>query len=394
MMIENILPIANAPPLQPTEPLDRARGTLEEPQDADTFSSIMALLLQQVLAIQLPESPTPESLEVSGDAPQEGPQGVPQIMPDNGETSVPVAEEVLGAQSDITVPQPLSAATNWDVSLNPEQNVKPSGNNPSKLSMLLRSPVLNSGTQQVSDYGKSDGTISELNEAPSKELATGVTLDRLPGVLAEALGLTDSKVSDSVFPQIPHAIAALDTSDSLPTKLALHQETQPDFRFAIADPVVPDGNGSLHRHEVLPARPSQGVIAVNWAKYVAAPLRQSFVLHLEPETLGEVRIDVTRVHGDISVKMVTAMSSGKEALAAHINTLQETLLQQGLPVSQITVETGLHAGANAWHGARHQVPVPYPPDFAPSAAAPSAEEIQSLNDSAKNRHTGNLDLYV
>jgi len=129
-------------------------------------------------------------------------------------------------------------------------------------------------------------------------------------------------------------------------------------------------------------------------RYVAHPEKQTFLLHLEPESLGEVRVDISQTRGELSVKLSAATSLGREALMAHASLLKDSLVQQGLPIAQVTVEPGI--GASLWHGQGQA-----PRQFAYQETSDALVSPAELNENAfrsgypsRIAHAGALDLFV
>ena len=89
------------------------------------------------------------------------------------------------------------------------------------------------------------------------------------------------------------------------------------------------------------SRPDPGALAEQALRGVRYVVNQggdkSFLVRLAPESLGELRVNVTSVNDVIRVHFTAANMAVREALEAQLHTLRDALSRDGLDVNRITV---------------------------------------------------------
>lgn len=130
-------------------------------------------------------------------------------------------------------------------------------------------------------------------------------------------------------------------------------------------------------HRVSESRPAEnapptietiGEYAVRSVRYLARNGERTFTVRLEPESLGELRFDVTSSGSSVTVRLVSANPAVRELLETQTQALRDALAREGFAVARISVTpdsgsyTGQHhAGRDAgqtdpssdWYAARY-----------------------------------------
>lgn len=96
-------------------------------------------------------------------------------------------------------------------------------------------------------------------------------------------------------------------------------------------------------------------VTARGVKYLIREGGETITVRLVPESLGEVRFDVTRAQDSVSVRLVSANPAVRSVLESQVPGLRDQLTQDGFTVSQIVVTSdaaspnsqGGHFG-NAW----------------------------------------------
>ena len=123
---------------------------------------------------------------------------------------------------------------------------------------------------------------------------------------------------------------------------------------------------------------------------------QTMHIRLVPESLGEVRLEVTAANGDVTVKLVSANSAVREILQTHAPSLQTAIAQDHTGTVRVTVasevspQTWLSSNAHRHNGQQGDPQQPRPMSTA-TYSVPKQALTVTRRDAA---HTGNLNVYV
>ncbi len=392
MMVGDVLALAEALSIggavQSTSDQDFFRRTNAN----GAFESLFALLISQMIVSKgtSTDSLPNQKVIVMNDAAQ---QVMPSVIQTTGTISevtadvlepesptpglvsaqmTPVAEEEVLEQA---APRPVIEVSSEHV--HPEQAVSVTlAENPTDAPDSFRGPLL--------------GERSQVEETPARIETADIPLTK---VLSQR-GVTEVP-RDKVLSDVSVRVAKAVLHDSASTTVF----TQPKNRAVESEGIPPDGVAvptpkfTVEPAGITPDRVTSLGTDLR-VRYIAHPEKQTFLLHLEPESLGEVRVDISQTRGELSVKLSAATSLGREALMAHASLLKDTLVQQGLSIAQVTVEPGM--GTGLWHGQGHA-----PRHFIfqePSAASVGLAELsENALDSGYQSpiaHAGALDLFV
>ena len=99
-----------------------------------------------------------------------------------------------------------------------------------------------------------------------------------------------------------------------------------------------------------------GRFAVRGVRQLLHEGEQRMTLKVMPESLGEVRIEVTRQGGEVQVRMSATTQAVREMLEGQAHTLREALVREGFdsPRIQFTQQTPSSSGGGGWSGAGSQ----------------------------------------
>lgn len=99
-----------------------------------------------------------------------------------------------------------------------------------------------------------------------------------------------------------------------------------------------------------------GRFAVRGVRQLLHEGEQRMTLKVMPESLGEVRIEVTRQGGDVQVRMSATTQAVREMLEGQAHTLREALVREGFdsPRIQFTQQPPSSSGGGGWSGAGSQ----------------------------------------
>jgi flagellar hook-length control protein FliK len=99
-----------------------------------------------------------------------------------------------------------------------------------------------------------------------------------------------------------------------------------------------------------------GRFAVRGVRQLLHEGEQRMTLKVMPESLGEVRIEVTRQGGEVQVRMSATTQAVREMLDGQAHTLREALVREGFdsPRIQFTQQPPSSSGGGGWSGAGSQ----------------------------------------
>jgi flagellar hook-length control protein FliK len=72
-------------------------------------------------------------------------------------------------------------------------------------------------------------------------------------------------------------------------------------------------------------------------------------LHLHPESLGEVRVQVRWESGTLSARLEAATPAARDALESGAPALRATLQEHGIPVERLSVDVRMDGEARSQH---------------------------------------------
>lgn len=143
----------------------------------------------------------------------------------------------------------------------------------------------------------------------------------------------------------------------------------------------------------LQALPEQTLRVV---RYLSNNGEQTMRIRLVPESLGEVRIEVTTSHDAISIKLASANTAVREILQTHAQGLQTALAQDNASAVRVSITSD--AASTAWlldnaqrHDHRHEPPAQQRPASTPYQSAGRNGPTPMRREFS---HNGNLNVYV
>jgi hypothetical protein len=150
----------------------------------------------------------------------------------------------------------------------------------------------------------------------------------------------------------------------------------------------------------VPDRPTLDAVkdfTVKGVRYLVSSGEKTISVRLVPESLGELRLEVTSNDNSVSVRMVSANPAVREALQNQLHGLRETLTQDGFTVSQATVSAQMSSDNASKSFAGRQTPY-----FSQGATSPLSGGDGSVSKSGgvlvdpqrARAHSGVLNLFA
>lgn len=124
-----------------------------------------------------------------------------------------------------------------------------------------------------------------------------------------------------------------------------HQDTPtPGEQFLqnLTNTFVKEAVPGQEQEQVIPIREIAQQI-IEQVKIVIQPAQTSMEMQLNPEHLGKVNLNITSKDGVMTAQFLTQTQVAKEAIESQIQTLRETLEQQGIKVEAIEVAVSEYA---------------------------------------------------
>ncbi|MBN2309309.1 MAG: flagellar hook-length control protein FliK [Candidatus Hydrogenedentes bacterium] len=90
-------------------------------------------------------------------------------------------------------------------------------------------------------------------------------------------------------------------------------------------------------------------------RYLASNGQKTVIVRLQPESLGELRLDVTSSDGGLSVRIASANPAVREALESQMHGLRESLAESDLDATKVTVSIEMDGGGSATGQPRQSV---------------------------------------
>ena len=142
-----------------------------------------------------------------------------------------------------------------------------------------------------------------------------------------------------------------------------------------------------------------GEVTVRSIRYLATNGRQTYTIKLIPESLGEIRVDVTKSPEEMSIRLASANPMVREVLEGQIQTLREALEQDGIDVGSVSVtgETGIAQEGFGQRGHQDSYPAQSRVAFQLSGAGRSSDSGLGAEASSRVRashHIGDLNVFV
>jgi len=124
---------------------------------------------------------------------------------------------------------------------------------------------------------------------------------------------------------------------------------------------------------------------VRGVRYLVTRNEKTLTLRLVPESLGELRLEVTSSVGDtVNVRLISANPAVRAVLGGELPELRALLAREGIGVSQVSVSNGMTPGTGA-DGTPHRSVADFAASPAPRNAPPSAPE-STWHEAPEARH--------
>jgi len=253
-------------------------------------------------------------------------------------------------------------------------------------------------------------------KAPAGESAPQpVTGEALAALLSGEVNPSLQEGGDLAPPALARAVALVQQAErvvleGVPFSKAL-QEASPDVPRGVGEGAprtlpVPPGQAAQSEVSQTSQMPRTASVERTWTtlsnvgdtivrsvRFLASRGEQTFTVRLVPESLGEVRIDVTRSQDAISVRLAAVNPMVREMLDGQTSALRHTLAQDGLELGRVTVTVDLGAGQMD----SRPPPAPYGQPSPPGETRPAYSTAESTPEATARgapRHDGALNVYA
>lgn len=138
-------------------------------------------------------------------------------------------------------------------------------------------------------------------------------------------------------------------------------------------------------------------VAASSVRYIAANGEKTMTVRLIPESLGEVRIEVTHSGDKVAVKLAAANPAARVLLENQVQQLQQSLATEGLDVAKVTVSAHMGSSRQDNNGFMQQHAASGNASSGVSAGSPqrmNAVQVASADNMAHSLHEGSLNLFV
>jgi hypothetical protein len=272
-------------------------------------------------------------------------------------------------------------------------------------SALVR-PVVYSGDQRRAAVRETPPPATAAPANPA-DAAVSARAPALPDLQPEL-----RQQPDDAAPHRPPAklaaapsVAADHTRPSLPSAGASEPVAMPG-----PTPATPALNAAARTEPVAAPQLLAHVHAADLSQYLVRSVRvtdsggvQTWTVRLAPESLGALKIEVSRHNNEVAIRLVTNNPVTRDALEAQIHRLHEGLVREGLEVTRVVVATS-SAGQSPMlpgdpgHGGRptHQPGQPPAAGHAHDTnhGASTHSDAPGSGYQPPRRHHGALDLWA
>lgn len=387
MIVPDILAVMSERPRQMTGVLLPDAVGPPVQWDEEAAKGFLALLLERIGAPTQFRSAAPETLPATANAPPE----TVRDESDLGQETTPGSDAELW---HLLFAVPIESVSSDAATLSAE-----SMEGGSIETGLRTMPVLTAPGQTLGPPSD-DGRIEPLLEQAT--MASGEPSERseppneptLPFVRVHALLDKAAERWSASAPLLGEQASVLTDPRQLAKWTALPVEKVASSGVETPVPRVA-GNGpeTVKGIDVVPEQVSHSVI--DWVRYAATGPRQSLTVRLTPESLGEMRIDVSRTNGELAVRLVTASPAVREAFTIQAPLLREALARQGLEVTQVVVNGDMASSQNppGYFGSQHP-PAELPVHIGLPSAYHSSQAEMPPHLQAAPRHNGVFEVFA
>lgn len=219
-------------------------------------------------------------------------------------------------------------------------------------------------------------------------------------------GLVPTRISAAIHASVENALPRPEKSAAIHSTFAsaalesgpttVHSAVIPtiqalDVRVDGAPPTdAPDSDPSPKATlEKLPLQVIRGV------RYLVEGGEHTLRIRLVPESLGEVRLEVTTSRDEISVRMASASPGVREVLQQHLSSLRDALAQDGVHVAKVSVSVDLNQSHAPSDGGRHGSAQTFTPRGQPTPLNhPTPKQQLTVPPWRNASHGGALNVYV
>jgi len=246
---------------------------------------------------------------------------------------------------------------------------------------------------------QTSGVVSEVDSNVADEAKVAVTqVDETngePAAESTPLGVTVEPLETAV--EADESLA-----QPVQTSRQVTESASPDgaIRTTMVTELRTEGNTGTVQREVtvverttLQALPDQ---ALRGIRYLIGNGEQTMRVRLLPESLGEVRLEVTTSRGDVTVKLASASAAVREILQTHAPGLRDALSQDGAQTVRVTVSQDM--SSSSWQSSNAQRQGSQhggaPREHFGAAYAPPKQTPPSAGARREPTHNGRLNVFA
>jgi flagellar hook-length control protein FliK len=285
--------------------------------EAGTASIPLATALEAEVAVETkpPQAKaTSELPAVDGGTDEDAAQPAPPVSTVSGASTSPDADSASQGDPNTSAKVPVSKAASHVVARTPGKTESPVN----VKALPSASPPLQT-TDVVDDLGSDDVT-----RAGNQSTTAGAA-----GNSSEVTPKPESQVVRNVTQLVSQDGAVIATQTT---------ETRAEGAHAPGQ-----GEVVVVERTTIQALPEQ---ALRGVRFLTANGAHTMYIRLVPESLGEVRLEVTAANGEVSVKLASANAAVREILQTHAQGLQNAIAQDGPSAVRVTVTSDV--SGNAW----------------------------------------------
>jgi len=268
------------------------------------------------------------------------------------QTGSPVAAVETAADADPvpalpvpkTVAPPVAAANKATAAVAVEQTVRVAETAPVPVLRIAASALRSDGKPEAPPETpqQPEKPVGLVTELPEGELAVDdVEIARLPKLVPERAVLAAAEEAAARERTLPELMAARAERPAAPTHTPEPQGiTAARGVEAPATAETPQPAAPASRDAMLPERVALhdiGRAAAGGVRQLAAQGGGSLVIRVAPESLGDLRIEVRREDGQVTVKVTASNQAVREALETGAHGLREVLAREGVELKQMQV---------------------------------------------------------
>ena len=322
------------------------------PVDSDALPAMEPTVSPQFDAATAAGTIRTSTKEASGKAtasllpPKESDAAMPpqaaSIPPGTEAESEAVAAEAVAAEVELSAPMPRAAAR-WPADLR---------------EALLRRAVFTGEQRRATVRDASLAASGSESPRATEEVSAAIVIpeDVADADLGQQSMDSESDPSSAERPSTAHAAATLKASQDSLVRISENSLATPEPVNAVhAGPTAQSSaRTEIPATPVLVQTPSGPAeldqFVVRNARLVQSGATQTWSVRLVPETLGELRIEITSQDSHVAVRLISPHGDVRDTLDGQLHHLREALMREGVDVTRVVVASQSSSGSQLLPG--------------------------------------------